>query len=441
MNIVLLSGGSGKRLWPLSNDVRSKQFIKIFKREDSEESGYESMLQRVYRQIKKANKDAKITIATSRAQASAIYNQLGMEIDLSTEPYRRDTFPAIVLAAAYLKDIKGVDENEIMVVCPIDPYVEDSYFELLPELEALAKEHPKELSLVGIEPMYPSTKYGYILPVSDDRISKIADFKEKPDEAIAKEYIERGALWNGGVFACRISFILEKAQELIGITDYDELVDAYEKLKKISFDYAVVEKETDMNVIRFNGEWKDLGTWSTLTETMTDSIIGNGRKDDICDNVHIINSLDLPVVALGLKDVVISTSPDGILVSDKKRSSTIREMAEEISQPVMYAEKSWGDFRVLDVESDAMTIKITVDPGHTMDYHSHERRDEVWIVLSGNGTVTVDGMKQSVRAGDVITMQALCRHTIKAEGDKQLQLIEIQLGKDISVDDKRKFRI
>lgn len=125
MNIVLLSGGSGKRLWPLSNEIRSKQFIKIFKNENGI---YESMIQRIYRQIRNVNKDATVTIAASKAQVSSIRNQLGKEVGISVEPCRRDTFPAIALAAAYLKDIKGVDPEEAVVVCPVDPYVETDYF-------------------------------------------------------------------------------------------------------------------------------------------------------------------------------------------------------------------------------------------------------------------------------------------------------------------------
>ena len=126
MNIVLLSGGSGKRLWPLSNDIRSKQFIKIFKNEDG---SYESMLQRMHRQIKEVDPDAVVTIATSKAQVSALNNQLGDGVGISTEPCRRDTFPAIALAAAYMTDVLDTDPDEAVVVCPIDPYVDSDYFE------------------------------------------------------------------------------------------------------------------------------------------------------------------------------------------------------------------------------------------------------------------------------------------------------------------------
>ena len=135
MNLILLSGGSGKRLWPLSNEIRSKQFVKVLK---NEEGQMESMIERVYRQVRQVSPDSTITIATAKAQVSSIRNQLGDEVDISIEPCRRDTFPAIALAAAYLRDVKGLGEEEPVVVCPVDPYVDSDYFLSLKELEELA---------------------------------------------------------------------------------------------------------------------------------------------------------------------------------------------------------------------------------------------------------------------------------------------------------------
>jgi len=434
MNIVLLSGGSGKRLWPLSNDIRSKQFIKIFKKEDG---SYESMLQRVYRQIKAVDADATVTIATSKTQVSAIHNQLGEEVGISVEPCRRDTFPAIALATAYLVDVMKVDPRESVVVCPVDPYVEQDYFEALKGLSKQADRGEANLVLMGIEPTYPSEKYGYIIPESGEKTANVKTFKEKPTQAVAKEYIAQGALWNGGVFAYKLQYVLDKAHELIDFTDYSDLFAKYETLTKISFDYAVVEKEDNIQVMRFAGQWKDLGTWNTLSEAMKDSAIGDAILSDTCDNVHIINELSVPVLAMGLKDVVISASPEGILVSDKEQSSYIKPFVDRIDQQIMFAEKSWGNYRVIDIESGSMTIKVTLNAGHRMNYHSHKGRDEVWVVISGTGRTVVDGMEQNVQAGDVITMQAGCRHTVIA--DTELKLIEVQLGKEINVDDKQKF--
>lgn len=433
MNIVLLSGGSGKRLWPLSNDVRSKQFIKIFKQEDG---SYESMVQRVYRQIKKVDTEAMVTIATSKTQVSAIHNQLGQDVGISVEPCRRDTFPAIALATAYLVDVQKVSPEESVVVCPVDPYVEADYFEALKRLSAQADKGEANLVLMGIEPTYPSEKYGYIIPKSSDETAMVATFKEKPTAEVAKEYIAQGALWNGGVFAYKLKYVMEIAHKLIDFTDYHDLFAKYETLPKISFDYAVVEKEDKIQVQRFSGQWKDLGTWNTLTEAMQDAVVGKGVLNDNCSNVHIVNEMDVPVLAMGLHDVVISASPEGILVSDKEQSSYIKPFVDKFEQQIMFAEKSWGSFRVLDVESGSMTIKVTLNEGHSMNYHNHKHRDEVWVVISGEGMAVIDGTEKQVKAGDVVTMPAGCNHTVIAR--TELKLIEVQIGKDISVQDKEK---
>lgn len=461
MNIILLSGGSGKRLWPLSNDVRSKQFIKIFKKpeaaqqcnagegnsssireqdpDDYAENIYESMLQRVFRQIRTVDPEASVTIATARSQVSAIRNQIGEEVGISVEPCRRDTFPAIALATAYLHDVKGIAKDEAVVVCPVDPYVTEDYFTGLKRLWELAQTGIANLVLMGIQPTYPSEKYGYIIPVTQESVSKVSTFKEKPAAAAAQVYIEQGGLWNGGVFAYKLSYVLERARQLIDFTDYADLFSKYDTLEKISFDYAVAEHEPDIAVMRFNGEWKDLGTWNTLTEAMEESVIGDVRLNETCRNVHAINELGIPVLAMGLRDVVISASPEGILVSDKEQSSYIKPFVDEINGRAMFGEKSWGSFRILDVEENSLTIKVTLNPGHRMNYHSHERRNEVWTVISGQGRTIVDGMEQPVKAGDVITMEAGCRHTVIA--DTMLQLIEVQLGNHISVSDKHKYEL
>ena len=225
--------------------------------------------------------------------------------------------------------------------------------------------------------------------------------------------------------------------KLIDFTDYKDLFDKYAELNKISFDYAVVEKEPKIQVMRFAGQWKDLGTWNTLTEAMGEPSVGKAMMNDTCTNVHVVNELNVPVLAMGLHDVVISASPEGILVSDKEQSSYIKPYVDKIDQQIMFAEKSWGSFRVLDVEDESLTIKVTLNPGHSMNYHSHMNRDEVWVVISGTGRTVVDGVERPVHVGDVVQMQAGCRHTVLADGE--LQLIEVQLGKEISVHDKQKF--
>lgn len=434
MNIILLSGGSGKRLWPLSNDVRSKQFIKLFK---DETGNYESMVQRVYRQITTVDPEVKVTIATSKSQASTIRNQLGDKVSICVEPFRRDTFPAILLAAVYLHNELGVSEEESVVVCPVDPYVDNAYYKGVKRLEQLVQQGTAKLTLMGINPTYPSEKYGYIIPVSSGNVSMVKEFKEKPDTETAKKYLAQNAVWNAGVFAFKLGYLLEKAHSMVDFKDYRDLYTKYETLTKISFDYAVVEKESSIQVMRYNGDWKDVGTWNMMAEVMADNIKGKAIMDDTCINTQIVNELNIPIIAMGCRDMVIAASGDGILVSDKERSGYMKSYVEQISTDAMYAEKSWGSYTVMDVQSGSITVKISMRAGEQMSYHSHDHREEVWTIISGKGTAIVDGMEQNLRAGDILKIAAGCKHTVKA--DTNLDIIEIQLGETISAEDKNKF--
>lgn len=434
MNLILLSGGSGKRLWPLSNDIRSKQFIKLFSNEKGEK---ESMVQRMYRQIKKIDSNINITVATSKNQISELKNQLGDNINISVEPCRRDTFPAIALAVSYLHDIEHVGVEEPIVVCPVDPYVDDDYFQALKSLAELANKDNSNLVLMGIEPTYPSEKYGYIIPETSNQVSKVLMFKEKPTEEVAKSYIAKGALWNGGIFAFKLGYLLNKSHELLDFKDYKDLLSKYETLNKISFDYAVVEKEKKIEVMRFSGIWKDLGTWNTLTESMGTDNVGNVVIGEGCEKCHIVNELDIPFLVVGVNNIIVAASPDGVLITNKEGSSKIKPYVEQLNTPIKYAEKSWGEYKVIDFGKEYLAIKVSLVKGHRMSYHSHNRRKEVWTITSGIGIVILDGIKRKVSTGDVISIDLGVKHTILAETD--LKLVEVQLGENIDKKDKTKF--
>lgn len=428
MNIVLLSGGSGKRLWPLSNDVRSKQFLKLFKNENNE---YESMLQRVYKQIKN-NTNANIVIATNKAQTSSILNQLENKVNICIEPTRKDTFPAILLSCAYLKYELGVSDEECVCVCPVDPYVSDSYYQTVQSLEKYVVGDQANIVLMGIEPTRPSEQYGYIIPKSYDKVSEVLEFREKPTEEIAKKYIERNALWNAGVFGFKLKYVLDIGHKMIGFSDYRDLYQKYESLEKISFDYAVVEKEKNILVVRYKNNWDDVGTWSAMTQVMTDKTLGNVKLDEFSKNTHVINELNIPIVGMGLNDMVVVASADGILVSAKNRCDKIKPYVENLDNNIKFAEKSWGKLQVIDATQNSLTSKITIKKGKRMSYHHHEFREEVWTIVSGEGIVIVDGIKKQVKSGDVIKISIGCNHSIKAL--TELTIVEVQIGEYIKAD-------
>ncbi len=429
MNVILLSGGSGKRLWPLSNEVRSKQFLKIFAKEDGTR---ESMAQRMYRMIKEVDPESIITIATSENQIPQIIAQLGENVSISVEPTRRDTFPAIALAAACLKN-QGVKEEETVVVCPVDPYVNMDYFECLKKLSAEAGK--ANLTLMGIEPTYPSEKYGYIIPETNDTLAAVKEFKEKPTAEMAEEFIQQGALWNGGVFAFKLSYLLGIASLLLGTNEYKALYDNYENLQKISFDYAVVEKERSINVIRFAGQWKDLGTWNTLSEAMSESTSGNAITDE-CNNTHVINELGIPLIVLGVSNAIIAATPDGILVSDKEKSPKLKDYVGT-ARP-MYERRGWGEYKVLDYKAhqngqNSLVKELIISPGEHISYQRHQHRTEIWTFTEGIGELIIDGETKNVGRGDVIVINAGTKHAIK--GITELHIIEVQIGDELTEDD------
>lgn len=444
MRIILLSGGSGKRLWPLSNETRSKQFLKVL----SDKSGHsESMVQRVYRQLNESIKNVDVTIATSASQIDFIRKQLGSEVSVVVEPERRNTYPAILLACANLLDEQKASEDEVAIVLPIDQYVDNAYFELLEDMEKAVLTTNADMVLMGIEPTYPSEKYGYIV-TEDSPLKgtlspqKVAHFVEKPSLAKSKELLAQKAYWNGGVFAFRLSYIKQFILKELGQINYQKLYEQYSIVKKDSFDYEVVEKCSSIVCVPYQGIWSDLGTWNTLTEQMRMPTAGNVIQDDSCDNTHIINELSIPMVALGLKNLVVVANADGILVSDKETSSYMKPYIEQINNRPMYEERRWGEYKVLDYEqysdkTKSLTKHLDIKAGKAISYQSHALRDEIWTIVDGTGELLIDGHIRNVRRGDVAYITKEQKHCMRAVTD--MKVIEVQIGLELIEEDIEKY--
>lgn len=420
MNIVLLSGGSGKRLWPLSNDIRSKQFIKFF----NNDNDYESMVQRVYRQIVDMDSNAKVTVATSETQVPAIKNQLGDNVGISIEPCRRDTFPAIALATMYMHDVLEVSEEESVVVCPVDPYVEKDYFEMLKKLSDQADKGEANLVLMGIEPTEPSEKFGYIIPCDKNDVSMVNTFKEKPTTEVAKEYISQGALWNGGVFAYKLKYLMNKAHELIDFVDYEDLFNKYDTLTKISFDYAVAEKEPLIQVMRFSGKWEDLGTWNALVDTIEDDVIGNAVLSEGCKDTHVVNELEIPVFCMNTNNLVVAVGYDGILISDKESSDGIKSYVDKIEQPVMYSEEEWGRIKILTISEENTVRKLELMKNAELVIDK-ALNDSVFTVLTGSVKVSCENNTSTYNTGDVFKVGQDKKCIIQSDDESKLICVEI----------------
>ena len=440
MKIILLSGGSGKRLWPLSNDARSKQFLRLLTRPDGEP---ESMIQRVVRQIRNAGLTDEIVVATGANQKDAIESQLGGSLSVVTEPCRRDTFPAIVLACSYLAS-KGTSADEPVIVMPCDSYTWAEYFNVIGKMAHAVGDGVADLVLMGVRPTYPSAKYGYIVPakkVEADGALPVKRFTEKPDVPTAEKLISEGALWNGGVFAFRLGYLNDIAARLMPGMDFAALRKNYDKLPKISFDYEVVEKATSVAVMPYDGQWKDLGTWNTLTDEINQPFHGNVVVED-CGGSYVINELEIPVVAIGAKNMVIAASPDGILVSERAKSENLKHLVDGLGRRPMYEERRWGEYKVIDyIEfrdgNCALTKQLTLRPGCSLSYQRHNFRSEVWTFINGEGEIVLDGERRTVKAGDIFNIAVGELHALRAT--TPLTFIEVQQGTNLVEDDIERF--
>lgn len=443
MQIILLSGGSGTRLWPLSNDARSKQFLRVLDVDGSDE--LESMVQRVNRQLRESNIKAELTVATSASQVDSVIAQLGDSVNIVAEPCRRDTFPAISLACEYLSKEKHCTDDEVVVVMPCDPYTEAGYFEAIEKMAEGISEDKAEMIVMGINPTYPSAKYGYIVPdmteVNGD-VVEVKRFTEKPTVPIAEQLIAEGALWNGGVFAFRLGYVTSIARKYNNQATFAEVKSHYTDYPKISFDYEVTEKANNIGMVKYDGEWKDLGTWNTLTDELKNHTYGNVITDGTGDNTHIFNEFNIPLLCMGTENLVIAASPDGIIVSEKKKSENIKIYAAELKHRPMYEERRWGTYRVIDSTEFpdgycALTKLLTLNPGCSISYQRHTYRDEVWTFIDGEGMIVLDGEQRPVKRGDVINIPKGQLHALKAI--TSLSFIEVQSGTHLIEEDIERF--
>jgi len=423
MRMILLCGGGGKRLWPISNNVHSKQFIQVF---DDGNGGFQSMLERVIREIRMINPDQQVTIASGRVQTEEVRSQLGYDVSMTEEPSRRNTFPAISLAASYLKDHDRVDPSEPVVIFSVDSYADHSFYEKLFTLAEIVESGRANLVLMGIEPNEPSDKYGYIIPSGKEEISDVLEFHEKPDPETAKKYIQEDhALWNAGVFACRLNYLLNRAERVFGSCSYSYLVAHYPELKQISFDYAVVEKESSRAVVRYNGTWADAGTWESIADLMNNESSGQVVEDDGCENTYVVNHLDFPILAIGVKNMIVAAGRDGILLCDKKDITKLKSMVDQVWLEPRVIGKRYGGKEVLYRTESSETSLLRVKAGSSVTIKTDLGIRKTLTVLHGAG--------EALKPGKIFTIQDGERWQINAETD--LELIETMIEFEIETED------
>ena len=436
MYYVLLSGGSGKRLWPLSGEARPKQYLKLLHKEkNSMETA--SMLQRVWEQLEEAGISEKTVITAEESQTELIRSQV-RSTDIVVEPKQRDTFAAILLSCAYLRSEKGASPEDYVTVLSVDFYTEGSYFETIKRMEDIMKKHRPQIGLMGVRPTYPATKYGYILPKKEEEgCFFVKGFHEKPDQQTAEKLLQEGALWNCGVFCIKIGDMLTLASKYVTSISYEAMKLEYDKFPKISFDYEVTEKAKHLVVLPYEGYWKDIGTWETMAEQMSTDTVGNVLMDDSCRETQVINELGLPMAVTGTHNLVVVASREGILVADKNYTEDLKRIVLGLTSAPMFEERRWGTLETLDEtrqeDNITLTRKITIWEGMNSSYHYHEDRDEIWTIMKGRGELILEGSKISLFPGKAVCIRKNQRHAVKAEED--LQYIEIHVGTKVGNED------
>lgn len=305
MHVILLCGGNGKRLWPLSSDKCPKQFIKYIKNEKQ----YISMLQRTYNLISKKGFD--ISVITSEKYKGLVEEQL-KDVNIILEPESRNTFPAVMLGLANSIYEKRLDEKEIIVFFPIDSYAEESFYDVLNDINSKMPKESSGIGLVGIKATEPSSEYGYII----NKNGKVEKFIEKPSIELANKLLKKGALYNSGIFAVRVNYGKKLLNKYMNINNYEEFLVNFEKLTSTSFDYEVLEKEKDISCIETSSTWMDIGTFKNFERILDKESIGKVEKYE-CSKTTIINKLEIPVKAIGVDNLIVVVTEDGILISKK----------------------------------------------------------------------------------------------------------------------------
>lgn len=437
MRIVLLSGGSGKRLWPLSNEIRSKIFLKLL---ESPDGVKESMIQRICRQLESAGLLPYTSIVTHQSQIEITINHIGDRVPIISEPHKRGTFTAVALAAAYFHSKVHADADETVCIIPVDLFVEESFFHIFHQMPHILSQSQADLALLGTTPTHASSQYGYIVPKIQNKAEyyPVAQFVEKPDANHASLLIQKNALWNCGVFAFSLRFMLSYLSNRGLPVEYEEWLDRYEQLPELSFDHEVVEKTGQTVVIPYGGTWNDLGSWDTLANHLGSSVVGLGQVSDDSVNTQLVNELSFPVHVIDVSDIIVAASADGILVASKTNANRIKQQVNSILRRPMYDERRWGTCRVLDYsktekETETLIKKIELHAGKNMSYHSHQKRREVWTVISGSGELILEGRLSTIETGDVIQIPCGAKHTVKAI--TPLVFIEVQIGNDLNEED------
>ncbi|MCH2076153.1 MAG: mannose-1-phosphate guanylyltransferase/mannose-6-phosphate isomerase [Rhodobacteraceae bacterium] len=456
---ILLCGGSGTRLWPLSRKSYPKQFADI--------TGGETLFQQSATRLTGTDFAAPTVVTTSDFRFIVVEQLQAVGIDPGTvliEPEGRDTAPAVLAAALHLA--KSAPEG-IILVAPSDHAIDDpKAFEKAVSEGCVAAENG-QLVTFGITPSRPETGFGYLelpTPPEGPKAVPLKSFVEKPDAARAHAMIESGLhLWNSGIFLFRACDIisayeatapqlmepvrasLDAARPDLGFLRLDP--DAYGRAEKISVDYAVMERATNLSVVPFAGEWTDLGGWDAVWRDSGpdgDGVVTKGPATAIdCSNSLLRSENEnVELVGLGLEGIVAIAMPDAVLVADKDRAQDVKAVVAKLKdKSATQAEhfpkdhRPWGWFESLVIGSRFQVKRIHVHPGAALSLQSHHHRAEHWVVVEGTAKVTIDDTVTLVSENQSIYIPLGAKHRMENPGKVPMVLIEVQTGTYLGEDD------
>ena len=453
MKIIILAGGGGTRLFPLSRQDYPKQFLKI--------GGKQSLLVETVKRFLPVAKAADIVIVTNSNYLHHVKAELACcgaaEAHVLLEPVARNTAPAIALAARYCQEILGAHEDEVLFVSPADHIIHPitQFSQAVRQAVRMAQEC--RIVTFGIQPDKPETGYGYIQAGAPTGSGyHVAAFREKPDLVTAAEYVKAGNYyWNSGMFAFTLTCMIDELavheptiHELASLP-LAEAIARFDQMPNISIDYAVAERSQRVAMLPLTTYWNDIGSWDAIYEVLDKDENGNAVDGD-CLLVDSKNSLVLGhsrlIAGIGLEDLLVVETDDVILVAKQGESQKVKDVVTELKKrnrpeadihTTVY--RPWGSYTVLGEGPGYKMKKIVVSPGQRLSLQLHYHRSEHWIVTGGTAKVTINDTEQMVHENESIFIPMTTKHRLENPGKLPLEIIEVQNGKYLEEDDIVRF--
>ena len=441
MKSIILAGGVGTRLWPLSREYYPKQFMQLDR---------QSLFQDTYKRALKISKPEEILVVTNEIHQYLAQNQieeLGYTVpiqNLLKEPVGKNTLPAITWAMA---KIRTKEDSAFVVVFPSDHLLGDEAISQIIEAQSLAKEY---LVTFGVKPRSPHTGYGYIKPgKSLGNGAVVEEFREKPDEKTAQKYVKEGYLWNSGIFLLFTNVFFDElkchAPHLYNAFDGKE--PDYKSLDAISIDYGLLEHSNRVAVIPLNSVWSDLGTFRALYEAQHPDKEGNvGSAEYMSAKKNYVYAPKKHVGLIGVNDLIIVDTADALLVCDNRSSDLVKQLVNRYNKqgdPITkfhrQVHRPWGSYTILETSQFYKIKRVTVKPDQQLSLQLHHHRSEHWVVVSGTAQVELDGETHLLHQGESTFVRSGIRHRLRNPGAIPLEVIEVQLGEYLEEDDIVRF--